>query len=179
MTPQPFCFNKSRVRAIVLGADPTNYSDGGNQVQLQYAFGIGLDPRYFNGILENLNLLGLHLEDLYIDNLLPDYQKAETGKNKDFVKDAKLGIPDLLKRFATVKGSKSMPVFLTSYEVYKAVLKGDDKIWTAGELYNLETDIPIPASANSLGRPLIPLFRHTKYNLNKQDQYRSHVLEYL
>ena len=148
-------------------------------MKLQYAFGIGQDPRYFSGILENLNKLGLHLEDLYIDNLLPDYQAKETGKNKDFVKHAKLGIPDLLKRIAKVNDSKNLPVFLTSFEVYKTVLKESEKIWTAKELYNLETEVPVPAVKNLLGRPLIPLFRHSDYKLNKFPIYLRNIRNYL
>ena len=29
MIPKPFCFNKNKVKAFVLGADPTNFSDHG------------------------------------------------------------------------------------------------------------------------------------------------------
>jgi hypothetical protein len=69
MTPKPFVFNKKQVKAFVLGADPTNFSNSGNPVELTYAFGIGQDDRYFRDIQENQNSLGLHLEDVYIQNL--------------------------------------------------------------------------------------------------------------
>jgi len=62
----PFYFGKSRIKAIVLGADPTNQSDHGERTELIFAFGVGQDPRYFKPILDNLNVLGLHLEDIYL-----------------------------------------------------------------------------------------------------------------
>ncbi|MFU8844563.1 MAG: hypothetical protein ACNA7V_12240, partial [Bacteroidales bacterium] len=144
-----------------------------------YAFGIGQDTRYFNGILENLTLLGLHLEDLFIDNLLPGYQEMETGDNKNFVKNARMGIAELQKRFSRVKGSNNLPVFLTSYDVYMAVMKEGEKLYPASGIYKIQTEIPIPASKNMLGRPLIPLFRHKKYELNEHEAYSNHIIKYL
>jgi hypothetical protein len=63
-SPQPFCFNPAKIKALVLGCDPTNFSDNGKPVELTYVFGIGQYHRYFFDILYNLQLLGLHLEDL-------------------------------------------------------------------------------------------------------------------
>jgi len=73
------CFNPAKIKAFVLGCDPTNFSDIGKTVELDYVFGIGRDHRYFSGILSNLQLLGLHLEDLYIQNLVIEYSDEETG----------------------------------------------------------------------------------------------------
>jgi len=86
--PQPFCFNKSQVKAFVLGADPTNFLQDKRRVDLHFAFGIGQNPNYFRVILQNLNEVGLHLEDIYIQNLLPDYQDKETGNNETFKRKA-------------------------------------------------------------------------------------------
>jgi len=179
MKPQPFSFNKSRIKAFVLGADPTNYSKSGKKVLLHHAFGIGQDPRYFNDILGNLNALNLHLEDLYIQNLIADYQEKETGKNKQFIQKARIGAPLVAKEFNKVDGSKNIPVFLTAYDVYKALLKEDEKVLSAKALYNLETNIPIPSDKNLLNRPLIPLFRHRDYQLKKHPKYTQRVIQYL
>jgi hypothetical protein len=77
--PCQFCFNPSKIKAFVLGCDPTNFSDNGKPVELTYVFGIGQDHRYFSDILSNLQLLDLHLEDLYIQNLVPEYLDEETA----------------------------------------------------------------------------------------------------
>ncbi|HPE56374.1 MAG TPA: hypothetical protein P5514_09115 [Bacteroidales bacterium] len=175
MEPKPFYFNKSNIRAIVLGADPTNYSDHGKQVNLHYAFGIGQDPRYFQGILENLNLLGLHLEDIYIDNLMTGYQGHETSKNKNFVTAARQHVPELKKQLSKIKNSKNLPVFITAYDIYKALLKDGEKVQTAQSLYSLETEIPIPVEKNLLGRSLIPLFRHDDYTLSHHKEYLKYL----
>ena len=45
--PKPFCFNKKRVKAFVLGADPTNKSNRGKRIDLDYVFGIGQHAGYF------------------------------------------------------------------------------------------------------------------------------------
>ncbi|MCB0824019.1 MAG: hypothetical protein KDC09_15080 [Bacteroidales bacterium] len=179
MEPKPFYFNKSNIKAIVLGADPTNYSYHAKQVNLQYAFGIGQDPRYFQGILENLNLLGLHLEDIYIDNLMTGYQGQETSKNKNFATAARQHVPELKKRLYKIKNSKNLPVFITAYDIYKALLKDGEKVLTAHALYSLESEIPIPAEKNLMGRPLIPLFRHDDYKLESRTDYKNYLLGYL
>ena len=88
MEPKPFCFNKSQVRGFVLGCDPTNFSKNKQITYLHHAFGIGEHPNYFRLILSNLNNLGLHLEDIYIQNLVQEYQNMETGLNKEFTAKA-------------------------------------------------------------------------------------------
>jgi len=60
-TPSPFCFNPSKIKAFVLGCDPTNFSDNGKPVGLNYVFGIGQDHWYFSDILSNLQLTGVQL----------------------------------------------------------------------------------------------------------------------
>jgi len=59
--PKPFFHDLKKVKAILLGADPSNKSDNGKTVQLEYVFGIGgKDQRYFMGIEKNLAALGLN-----------------------------------------------------------------------------------------------------------------------
>jgi hypothetical protein len=179
MDPIPFYFSKSRIKAIVLGADPTNQSDHGTMVELHYAFGIGQDPRYFQSILDNLNLLELHLEDLYIDNLLSDYQEKETGKNKQFIEKAREHCTEFITKLNKMVPDKKVPVFITSHDIYKALLKDGEKVWQAKDLYELKTEIPVPADSNRLGKPLIPLFRHIEYMLKDWTNYRNHIITFL
>lgn len=177
--PQPFCFNKSRVKAFVLGADPTNFSKNKKRVDLHFAFGIGQNPNYFRKMLLDLNQVGLHLEDIYIQNLLPEYQEKETGKNKDFRHKASGNTQAIAREFNKIDPSKRIPVFVTAYVVYKAILDEDAKKFKAEELYNLETEIPVPANQNKLSRPIIPLFRHDKYRYTNWPDFKELVMNSL
>ena len=48
IAPTPFYYNPKKVEAIVLGADPSNFSDKGERKRLTKVFGIGDgDARYF------------------------------------------------------------------------------------------------------------------------------------
>jgi len=174
--PKPFCFNKSKVKAFVLGADPTNFSKDNNRVELYFTFGIGQNPNYLRKMLLDLNQVGLHLEDLYIQNLLPEYQEKETAKNKIFKLKASENAKLIAGEFNKIDPSKMIPVFITSEDVYKAVLNEDAEKLKAEELYNLETEIPIPSNRNKLKRPIIPLFRHDKYRYTKWPGYKKHVM---
>ena len=49
------------------------------------------------------------------------------------------------------------------------------KRYSAELIYNLEINIPIPARDNKLSRPLIPLFRHSKYNLSNWKEYAQNI----
>jgi len=140
VSPQHFCFNKSQVKAFVLGADPTNFSKDKKRVELHFAFGIGQNPNYFRVILQNLKDIGLHLEDLYIQNLLPEYQEAETGENKYFNTKASANTTTIASEFDNIDHSKKVPVFITAEAVYKVVLKDEAKPNRAIELYNLKTE---------------------------------------
>lgn len=177
--PQPFCLNKSQVKAFVLGADPTNFSKDKKRVELYFAFGIGQNPNYFRVPLQNLNEVGLHLEDLYIQNLLPDYQDKETGKNENFKHKASENAKTTAKDFNKIDPSKRIPVFITAEVVYKAVLNEDEIGFKAKELYSLETEIPVPPSRNKLKRPIIPLFRHDKYRYTNWPKFKEHVMNSL
>ncbi len=175
MNPKSFCFNKSRIKAFVLGADPTNFSKDNKRVELTYAFGIGQNPNYFRVILDNISLLGIHLEDVYIQNLVPEYQEQETGKNKLFIEKAKKSAKLIAGEFSKVDSTRKIPVFLTAEDIYKAVITNKENIFSAESIYNLNVNIPIKASLNLLGRPLIPLFRHEKYGLSNWPDYVNRI----
>lgn len=179
IAPKSFCFNKNQIKAFVLGADPTNYSDHGREVNLNFAFGIGQNAGYFWLILENLKQLGFHLEDLYIQNLLPDYQVQETSDNKSFIADASNNTKKIASEFNKYDPSKKLSVFLTAEDIYKAVLNDNEKKISAEEIYKLEIEIPIPANMNKLSRPLIPLFRHQKYLLSEWPEYTKWIKSYV
>lgn len=177
--PQPFCFNKSQVKAFVLGADPTNFSKDRKRVDLYFAFGIGQNPNYFRKMLLDLNQVGLHLEDLYIQNLLPYYQDKETGENENFKHKASENAKAIAIEFNAINPVKKVPVFITAEDVYKAVLNEDEIGFKAEELYSLETEIPVPPNRNKLKRPIIPLFRHDKYRYTNWPEFKEQVMNSL
>jgi len=177
-SPNPFCFNRSNVKAFVLGCDPTNESNKRERVEIEFAFGIGKDARYFRQIMDNLNLVGLHLEDLYIQNLIIDYQGDETSNNKTWRNDAIHNVKVRIKEFSRIDPNRELPVFLTSKILYEVLLNDDEKRYTPKELYTLKTTVPIPADQNKLNRPLIPLYRHQRYNLLNWPEYLSKLKKY-
>ena len=143
---------------------------------MHYAFGIGQNPNYFRVILQNLNEIGLHLEDVYIQNLLPEYQKKETGKNKDFKLKASENAKTIAREFNKIDPTKRIPVFLTAKDVYRAIYRGNESVPTCKSFYNLETKIPICANDNLLERPAIPLFRNGYYELTEWPKYKLQLL---
>jgi hypothetical protein len=178
-SPQPFCFNPTKIKAFVLGCDPTNFSDNGKPVVLNHAFGISQDHRYFSDILANLQLIGLHLEDLYIQNMVTEYLDEETGKNKNWEAEADKHLAARKAEFDTIDPTGQIPVFLTAERLYQFLLEVGERKWKASELYALKSEIPIPPNANNLERPLIPLYRHFRYNLMKWLDYSNKLRKYL
>lgn len=69
--PKPFFSDIKKVKAILLGVDPSNNANKGSAVQLEYVFGIeGKDKRYYIGIDKNLAAIGLSRNDIYVQNLI-------------------------------------------------------------------------------------------------------------
>ncbi|MDZ7740187.1 MAG: hypothetical protein U5Q03_00030 [Bacteroidota bacterium] len=85
----------------------------------------------------------------------------------------------IASEFNRIDNTKSIPVFLRAEDIYKAVMKEGEKLYKPKELYSLQAEIPIPASANLLGRPLVNLFRHGVYSLNKWEGYKEQLNEVL
>lgn len=177
--PKPFCFNRSKIKAIVLGCDPTNKTNKGERVPLEFVFGIGKDARYFYHILDNLNQLDLHLEDLYIQNLITEYQDHETSQNKNWENKAEYSVMEKIKEFSQIDPQEMLPVFLTSFELYKVLLNDNIFCHSPEELYRLEVSVPVLPNENKLGRRLFPLFRNPKYNLSAWPNYKQHIIKHL
>ncbi len=179
--PSPFCISPESVRAIVLGADPSN-KEGKT-----FSFVFDLDPnkpgddRYFKGIEDNLNLIGLSMKDIYVQNVCQNYFEKETGEHeKDWTKAAKVWIP-YLKMELDANFDKNIPVIATAEIIVKVLLKDGVKPGSAKNIYSAKHKVPFPKSSNKLGRPLIPIYRHFKYTLKdeKWQAYRKLVTEYL
>ena len=178
ISPTAYCFNKENVKAFVLGADPSNFSEKGKTKILTTVFGIGDgDRRYFSGILKNLNMIGLSLEDIYVQNLITDYLKEETTKNKRWEFIAKDYIEDRKLEFDGIDKTGNIPVLVTAERIYKFLINDDIIYHKAAEFYNCQADIPINSGDNKLGRPLIPFYRNHKYSLNNWEDYKNRIIE--
>ena len=172
--PKPFCFNKKKFKAFVLGADPTNFSDHGKPKELEYVFGILSDEtHYFSSILNNLNRVGLHLEDVYVQNLIPEYLDKETSKNKDWEKQAEDSFHEIKEEFDSVNPGRRKPVLVTAERIMKFLVNEDFKLPVAKEIYSDDANelFVVKGKDNKLGRPLMAFYRFQGYSLNKKIHY--------
>lgn len=177
--PNPYCADLKNIRAFVLGCDPTGFDKNGNRIEFETVFGIGKDARYFAGIRSNLDRLGIKMDLIYVQNLITEYQEKESAKNKEWLAIAEPFILARHAEFDLVDPSRTLPVFLTSELLYKALLGNSEKLYSPGGLYHLQTTIPIPAADNKLLRPLIPLYRHGAYSLKKHPDYVQRIKAWL
>lgn len=174
--PKPFCLNKKTFKVFVLGADPSNFSDTGKPKVLEYAFGILSDePRYFDRTLKNLNQIGLHLEDIYAQNIIQEYLKDETSKNKEWEVYAKVWLPILVKEFNSINPTKRKPVLVTAERIMKFLVNDDFELPSARNIYydNREDLFIIKPEDNKLGRPIMAFYRYSMYGIERNDKYRE------
>ena len=174
--PKPHKKNKKNIKAFVLGCDPTAIYKNNIKLDFEYVFDIENDKRYFAGILSNLKLIGLFLEDVYVQNLITEYQDKETNENKNWNEIAKTYILHRRSEFDKIDPERKIPVFLTSEVLYKVLLNDDQNKYKPKELYNNKSLIPVSAKDNQLKRPLIPLYRHYVYSLSRQNEYLNYLL---
>jgi len=165
--PSPFCINRKKVKAIVLGCDPSNRSENGETVRFCTVFGIGTgDHRYFRDVLSNLKSVGLNLEDIYVQNVIPYYMKKETSENKYWYEIAESLLNDLIKELDSFDKKRKIPVLLTSQIIYKFLLLDPKDYRKPKDLYNILDYLPVKRELNKLGRKLFPLYRHYQYRLS-------------
>lgn len=171
--PKPHIPPKEFIKAFVLGCDPTAFGADGNHREFEFVFDLKGDKRYFASILKNLEAVGLCLDCIYVQNLVPDYQAKETAKNKNWPAIAAHEIPLRKQELDAIDPSGKLPVFLTSQHLYKVLLNDDLKPKTPAALYAEAS--PIPASENKFGRPLVALYRHYKYAVIKYPEYQEMI----
>ena len=181
--PEAYCKDTSKIRAIVLGCDPSNQHDQ----NLKYAFGIETETpllkQFFAGVQKNLAVVGLSLEDVYAQNFCQNYFEKETSKNPGWSQAAAVWIPYLKVELDSLPIRKTVPVFLTASILYEALTVAGKKRYSPHELYSTPTLLPVDASDNYLERPLFPLFRGDmgRYDLGQQKwrQYVNVIKAYL
>jgi hypothetical protein len=173
--PKPHSPPKESIKAFVLGCDPTAFYKNGAPRKFEYVFNLQKkgDKRYFAGILKNLEAVGLCLDCIYVQNLVTDYQSEETAKNKNWPAVAALEIPLRKQEFDAIDPSGKLPVFLTSQHLYKILLNEGIQPKTPTAIY--KGAIPVKAEDNKLGRPLVALYRHYKYAVDKHPVYQEMI----
>lgn len=172
--PEPFCGNNA-IKAIVIGADPTFIKNNG-----KFKFVFGLEDKnspFFRGILKNLKLLDLSLNDIYVQNLVKNYFNHETSNNKIWEYCAYLWLENL-KREIDEQFDRSVPLFITAERILKVLLFGGHRLkLKPKDIYS--KGIIFSPNQNYFGRNVIALFRHHEYNLEKWPHYRDIIKKYL
>jgi len=189
MNPPAAYFNPScKLKAFVLGCDPTAFTKQDHQkfkkgeisaverhpIPFTNAFDLDNGLKYFQTINANLEDLGMkYKEDIYVQNLVLEYQSEESSKNKQWKTIASEKIADRKKEFDTVDPSGKIPVLLTSALLYNVLLKDEEKSRKPKELYSADGEVIIPAYRNKLGRPIVPFYRNFKYALSRHLVYKE------
>jgi hypothetical protein len=164
---------KNKIKAILLGADPTNngIKNKPGLVELETVFGISTDYEkdFFNPQLINLREINISKEDLYIQNLCRNYFKDQTGKNKNWDAVGKLWVKYLkeeLKQF-----EPDIPILATAEKILRVLTDCKSK---AEEIYN-HPERHLPLYSQCLLREVYPLYRHPKYYLSQQPEYLKYL----
>jgi len=152
--PMPYPGLEDKLKAIVLGADPTHPHP---EKELKYVFGLENEKSpYFNSILFNLNFLGLGLENIYVQNLCPNYFKKVTDENDGYINIAEKYWLPVIKMELDSQFNPDVPVFVTAWKPLIAIAP------EAAKYQNKKISIyenAIVFKNNKLDRPVIAFFR--------------------
>jgi hypothetical protein len=152
--PMPYPGKSGNLKAIVLGADPTHPHP---EKELKYVFGLENEKSpYFTSILFNLNFLGLGLENIYVQNLCPNYFKKVTDENDGYINIAEKYWLPVIKMELDSQFSPDIPVFVTAWKPLIAIAH------EAAQYQNNKISIyenVVIFMKNKLDRPVIALFR--------------------
>lgn len=149
--PEPYHSGKP-VKAIVLGADPSTPEQ---DIVFEKVFGLEkTDNPYFRSIAKNLEMIGLLLDDVYVQNLVQNYWQVL----------ADLWRGELIRELDE-KFNRDVPVLITAGKLYFALTNQPEKrSFKFSQLYG--EPFCISPSANLLGRKIFPLFRNLSYRLD-------------
>lgn len=168
--PKPF-HGEGKIKAIVIGTDPTYKKDNG---KFEFVFGLNDENSpFFRGILKNLQEINLSLKNVYVQNLVKNYFREETSKNPIWKKCAILWRNNLKSELDSIFPI-GIPVLATAQIILKVLLHEDKvKGLTAGRIY--KNKIIFKPEENYLGRPVFAFFRHYRYAMSNQIEYRNTI----
>jgi hypothetical protein len=132
------------------------------------------DRRYFRNIEENLNAIGLTIQ-----NVCQNYFLKETcDHEKEWKLAADIWIP-YLKKELNANFLLKVPVILTAEIILEALLR-DQAPHEPADIYAYRYEIPYLENLNKLNRTLIPLYRHYYYSLKniEWNEYRQVLQNY-
>ena len=176
--PLPYFQNIENVKAIVLGADPSNH----HGKTFKYVFGLekGENAPFFIKILDNLKHIGLDLSNIYVQNLCRNYFTKVTDENpyyKDVAKE--FWLPRLKEELDNLFPNE-IPVFVTAWKVMEVIAPSSKKFRNRKSAIFRDG---VVFKENELNRPAFALFRggHGYYNLDREDwkDYRKIIIEAL
>ena len=176
--PEPFFQDISLVKAIVLGADPSNPQ--GNT--FKYVFGLekGENAPFFIKILDNLKHIGLDLSNIYVQNLCRNYFTKVTDENPYYKDVAKEFWLPILKEELDNLFPADIPVFVTTWQVMEVIAPSARKFRNRKSAIFREG---VAFKENELNRTAFALIRggHGYYNLDREDWkgYRKTIIEAL
>jgi len=164
-----------KIKAIVIGADPT-YKSGKSDFQKVFKLEMEKDSPFFRPILNNIKQVNLNLNNIYAQNLVRNYCEEETSKNKDWSEMAKYWI-DIFKKDLE-QFSKDIPVFVTAWIILKALTNNEVIKQLSPNLIYEECRF-IKPNENLLGRTIIPLFRHPRYQIKSKKwiDYKNTIIK--
>jgi hypothetical protein len=174
--PKPY-IGKEKIKAILLGSDPSNKSDDGKTRELEYVFGLECsESPYFKTFNNNLKFLNhISLDNLFIQNVCRNYFDCDTYKNKHWKEiSSEFWLPKL-KQELDVKFDNNIPILISTEIILILLVDGNisKKMLKANDLYTQCTFID--AGKNILNRKLIPFYRHPKYQLKNWNKYRIKI----
>ena len=178
ITDLPQAYNgKSKTKAILLGADPTNNgvkTDSGLK-KLDFVFGI--NGKYENDFfsLQSINLSAIDLtkDDCYIQNVCQNYFIEQTTENHTWFETAGIWKQYLMEELDAF--DTDIPLLATSNEVF-TFLTGLKGPYT--KIYSME--IQTPVYSVDFKRNVFPLFRGRAYVFYKDKwmNYRNFLKNY-
>ncbi|MCK5278007.1 MAG: hypothetical protein KAK04_05700 [Cyclobacteriaceae bacterium] len=178
--PEAYYKDLDNVKAILLGCDPSN----NYRVKFPYVFALQFDDSRFNAFKSNwkrsLGAINLGFDTVYIQNLCRNYFEHETSKNKIWKQVAELWIQELKEELDIL--TPNIPVLLSSEMLYQVLLNSDIEKVKAKDFYELKVPFLIKPTGNKLNRPLIPFYRHYRYDISKWERYKNSlksIFEYI
>lgn len=166
------------IKAIVLGADPTNdgVPESRGLKNLKKVFGIDeniYESRFFG--LQQINLAAINLtkENVYVQNICRNYFTLQTNDNKQWYKVAFFWLKYLKEELKYI--SSSTPVLATCEEVFTLLTKRRKPFL---DIYRMQCKLPF--FSEDLQRNVLPLFRGRAYVLRegKWTDYKNYLRNY-
>ncbi|HCO18554.1 MAG TPA: hypothetical protein DIT39_02935 [Tissierellales bacterium] len=174
--PEPY-HGKNQLKAILLGADPTNNGVRANPGMKRLGRVFGINSKYekdfFNPQKTNLTAIGLDKDDLYIQNVCRNYFMDQTSKNEGWQAIAKLWLPYLAEELSVL--NSKLPVLATAEKIMKILVPN---IPTAKEIYNMIEEPSFYSTV--LNRSVYALYRNKDYILSvNYPNYRNFIKQRL